>query len=186
MNKRKYLAPVLALGMTLGFSSGVSAETSTVTFEQGDTIWGVAEEYEDVSVSDLYEWNPGIDADIIQVGSEITIKTDEEVQKEQPNQDYHTVESGDTLYSIATEYKGVTLGDIYELNPNINAWSLSVGSYVRISPDLHTGTYHYVLPGTTYFSIAQEYEGVTVEDLRELNPSKNPFALQVGSKVRVK
>ena len=36
-------------------TGSASAENSTVTFERGDTLWNMAQEYSDVTVEDLYK-----------------------------------------------------------------------------------------------------------------------------------
>ncbi|RDY71164.1 LysM domain-containing protein [Halobacillus trueperi] len=189
MNKKKILAPVLALGMTLGAGAySVSAETYQVTFEKGDTLWSLAEQYDDVTVDDLYKWNPGIDADIIQPGSRITVKTEETFHEDDyPNEEFHTVTPGSTLYSIANLHEGVTLTELFELNPGIDPWNLQPGQEVRVSPAEDVNAhYHTIAPYDTLYGIAGIHQGVTVEDLYELNPGIDARNLQVGSTIRVK
>ncbi|SFF64117.1 LysM domain-containing protein [Halobacillus alkaliphilus] len=189
MKKTKYLVPLLAAGMTFGVGAGsASAENSTVTFERGDTLWSIAQEYSDVTVEDLYKWNPGIDADVIQPGSKITVKTDETIREEVPTEEFHTVTPGSTLYSIANLHKGVTLTELFEWNPGIDPWNLQIGSEVRVSPPEDQNSheiYHTVEPGETLYSIANLHKGVTLEDLYELNPGINPRNLPIGSEVQV-
>ncbi|WLR47391.1 LysM peptidoglycan-binding domain-containing protein [Halobacillus litoralis] len=95
-----------------------------MTFEKGDTLWSLAEQYDDVTVDDLFRWNPGIDADFIQPGSRITVKTDEMVSDDYPNEEFHTVTPGSTLYSFANLHEGLTLSELFELNPGIDPWNL--------------------------------------------------------------
>ncbi|MBN9654067.1 LysM peptidoglycan-binding domain-containing protein [Halobacillus sp. GSS1] len=188
MNK-KLLVPVLALGMTFGAgAASVSAETYQVTFEKGDTLWSLAEQYEDVTVDDLFRWNPGIDADIIQPGSQITVKTDEVVDEEEyPNEEFHTVTPGSTLYSIANLHEGLTLSELFELNPGIDPWNLQPGQEVRVSPaEEGNAHYHTIAPYDTLYGIAGIHEGITVQDLYELNPGIDARNLQIGTTIRVK
>ncbi|MCA1010356.1 LysM peptidoglycan-binding domain-containing protein [Halobacillus halophilus] len=188
MKKTKYLAPVLALGMTFGFGAGsVSAEKTTVTFDKGDTLWSIAQQYEDVSVNDLYEWNPGIDAHNIQIGSEISFQTGEDTADDMPNEVFHTVTPGSTLTSIANLHAGVTLKDLYDLNPGIEPRNLQPGQEVRVSrSDGYSKEFHTVRPGSTLTSIANLHAGVTVEDLYDLNTGVDARNLQIGSEIRVK
>lgn len=185
MNKRKYLAPVLAFGMALGFGANhASAEKATVEIEKGDTLYSIAEEYEHVSVNDLLEWNPGIEAKNLQIGTELTFETSSD---QTPNEVFHTVTPGSTLYSIANLHAGVNLWDLYELNPNIEPRNLQVGQEVRVSrADGYDKEFHTVKPGSTLYSIANLHKGVTVEDLLELNPNIDPLNLQIGHEIRVK
>lgn len=58
-----------------------------------------------------------------QVGTEekITVKTN----------NTHTVQAGDTLYSISRKY-GITVDDIYRLNPGVKASELKIGTQLNI------------------------------------------------------
>ncbi|MBM7553465.1 LysM peptidoglycan-binding domain-containing protein [Thalassobacillus pellis] len=183
MKKTKYLAPVLALGMTFGFGTNdVSAEKAMVTIEKGDTLWSIAQQYEEVTVQELYEWNPGIEADNLQIGSEIMVSD----TKENIDEEFHTVRPGSTLYSIAKLHAGVTLEDLYDLNPGIQPRNLQIGSEVRVSKDDNLKEmYHTITPGSTLISIANLHAGVTLEDLYDLNPGIEPRNLQIGSELRV-
>ncbi|GAB3053486.1 LysM peptidoglycan-binding domain-containing protein [Virgibacillus ainsalahensis] len=185
MKKVKFLAPLLALGMILGLGvSTVHAEKTTITMEKGDTLWSIAQAYEDVTVNDLYEWNPGITIRNIPVGTEITMETDS--NKDMPNEVFHTVSPGDTLYSIGN-LEDVILGDLYALNPNIEPQNLQIGSKVRINrSDGYSKEYYTIKPGSTLFTIANIHTGVTLKDLYDLNPGINPQNLQIGSEIRVK
>ncbi|MGR9050658.1 LysM peptidoglycan-binding domain-containing protein [Halobacillus faecis] len=188
MNKKKLLVPVLALGMTFGVgTAGVSAETYQVTFEKGETLWSLAEQYDDVTVDDLFLWNPGIDADIIQPGSRITVKTDEMVSDDYPNEEFHTVTPGSTLYSIANLHEGLTLSELFELNPGIDPWNLQPGQKVRVSPAENMNAHdHTIAPYDTLYGIAGIHQGVTVQDLYELNPGIDARNLLIGTSIRVK
>ncbi|WLR51929.1 LysM peptidoglycan-binding domain-containing protein [Bacillus tianshenii] len=187
MNKIKYIAMMLAAGMTFGAgSTAASAEKTTVTFDKGDTLWSIAQQYDGVTVQDLFEWNPGIDADVIQVGSEITFETDGEMNEQGPNEVFHTVTPGSTLKSIANLHAGVTLKDLYDLNQNIDPRNLQIGSKVRVSTaDGYDKEYYTIKPGNTLTIIANLHEGVTIVDLLELNPELDPRNLQVGTEIRV-
>lgn len=184
MNKRKYLAPVLAFGMTLGIGAqSVSAEKATVEIDKGDTLYSIAEEYAQVSVNDLLEWNPGIEADDLRIGTELTFET---TPSDAPSEVFHTVTPGSTLYSIANLHAGVNLWDLYQLNPDIEPRNLQIGQEVRVSrADGYDKEYYTVKPESTLESIANLHEGVTVEKLLDLNPDIAPENLEVGQEIRV-
>ncbi|UOQ44203.1 LysM peptidoglycan-binding domain-containing protein [Halobacillus salinarum] len=188
MKKEKILAPLLALGMTIGFGAGtVSAEKTTITFDKGDTLWSIAQQYENVTVDDLYEWNPGLHATNIAIGTEITFQTGEKADNYQPAEAFHTVTPGSTLTSIANLHAGVTLKDLYDLNPNIEPRNLHPGQEVRVSrSDGYSKEFYTIRPGSTFYSIANLHQGLSVDDLYKLNPHTDPYNLQISSEVRVK
>jgi LysM repeat protein len=176
----KILAPALALGMIAGGGAASAAGTS-VTVEKGDTLWGIAQDYDNVSVTDLYEWNPGIDAHGLEVGREIFVQD----APQYPNETFHTVTPGDTLWSIANLHAGLTVDEIYELNPGIDPYNLVIGSELKVSPSSKE-VFHTVEPGETLWSIANLHANATLDDLYELNPDIDPRSLAVGSEVRVR
>ncbi|WP_421382338.1 LysM peptidoglycan-binding domain-containing protein [Bacillus salacetis] len=176
----KILAPALALGMMAGGGAASAAGTS-VTIEKGDTLWGIAQDYDNVSVNDLYEWNPGIDANSLEIGSEIMVQD----APQYPNETFHTVTPGSTLWSIANLHAGLTVDEIYELNPGIDPYNLVIGSEVKVSPSSKE-VYHTVKPGETLWSIANLHANTTLDDLYELNPDIDPRSIAIGSEVRVR
>jgi LysM repeat protein len=180
----KILAPALALGMIAG-GSAASAAGTTVTVEKGDTLWGIAQNHDSVSVNDLYEWNPGIDARSLEVGSELMVQD----APEYPNETFHTITPGETLWSIANLHAGLTVDELYELNPEIDPYNLVIGSEIKVSPGSNEGSkeeFHTVEPGETLWSIANLHANVTLDELYELNPDIDPRSMPIGSEVRVR
>lgn len=94
------------------------------------------------------------------------------------------VKSKDTLWSLSQIYE-VPIEDLYEMNPNVNPYQLSIGSELNIG-DYATDAHHTVTPGNSFYNIANLYEGVTLEDLYEWNPDTDPYTLQPGDHVQIK
>ncbi|MFC3039690.1 LysM peptidoglycan-binding domain-containing protein [Virgibacillus xinjiangensis] len=180
MKKMKFLmAPILAMGLILGIGVGHGhAEESTVTVEEGDTLWNIAASHENVTIYDLYEWNPGVDPYHLKIGTEIIME---------PGSDwYHTVSAGDTFYSIADMYEQVNLSDLYVLNPNMNPFDLQIGSKVRVKNVDDGHEYYTIKAGDTLYSIAMAHPDVPLVDLYNLNPGINPLNLPIGLEIRLK
>ncbi|QOR67170.1 LysM peptidoglycan-binding domain-containing protein [Cytobacillus suaedae] len=116
----KLLAPALGVGLVFG-SVSVSA-SETVTVESGDTYWGIAQEYDDVSVEDIMEVNE-YDPYTIPIGAEIIVPT-ERVK--------HVIQPGNTLNDIAAVYDGVSVEDLVRLNPEIDPYNLTIGSEIMV------------------------------------------------------
>lgn len=184
MKKRaKIIAPTLALGMVVG-ASGVSADSVTETINSGETLWGISQDYENVSVQDIKELNPNVDPYSLTVGQEITIKANDQSDNSS-REVFHTVEPGETIQSIANLHKDLTVDELYELNPSLSPDSLEVGSEVRVS-DYNYDLFHTIQSGDTLYGIAQTYDGVTLDDLYELNRGIDPYKLMIGSEIRIR
>ncbi|MGD6966387.1 muramidase family protein [Rossellomorea vietnamensis] len=192
----KFLAPALAAGMVFGAGSA-SANSHTVTVDSGDTLWGIAQNHEGVSVEDLKNWNPGVDARSLSIGSELVVSSSsapDDYEGDRANEEFHTVQPGETLISIANLHEGVTLDDLYNWNPGIDPYSLQLGSEVRVIPaddstdgsnDTSEEVFHSVQQGETLTSIANLHKNVTLDELYDWNPGIDPRSLQIGSEVRV-
>jgi len=110
--------------------------------------------------------------------------------KEYYNYFFHTVERGETLYSIATMY-GVTVSAIQKLN-GITENSVKTGTRIKIpqtvsvpdAPRKKSYQYHTIAAGETLFAVARKY-GLTVNDLIEMNPGLTSETFQIGKVLRL-
>lgn len=130
-------------------------------------------------------------------------KTLEQKQK-LANAKYHVVKKGEALNRIATTY-GVTTDDLVAWN-SLETNNLLVGQKLRVNqPD--TGStkavaqetpaksksadkdlklvYYTVKQGDTLWSIAQHYDGITIDQLKEWNKLSGKSGLKVGQKIKV-
>lgn len=111
----------------------------------------------------------------------------------------HKVEKGHTLYSIAKAY-GVTEQQIIDSNEGLSAEKLKIDDIIYIPciekkgskgdqkrNDKEDGKYYYheVKQGDTFYSIAREYK-ISVNTLREDNPSVDPSSMSLGTKLRIR
>lgn len=106
----------------------------------------------------------------------------------------HTVQQGNTLYSISKAYN-VSEDEIKESNPELTN-SLKIGQNIRIPVSEKSSAQvekkrkkdfiaHKIKAGETLYSIARDYN-ISVATLREDNPSINPQSLAVGASVWVR
>ncbi|GAA4058010.1 LysM peptidoglycan-binding domain-containing protein [Amphibacillus indicireducens] len=185
---KRVATAVVGTGLAFG-AIGVSAASETVTVESGDTYWGLAQNYDDVSTDNLVEEND-YDPQALPVGAEIVIPTGEE-NGDENDVVTHVVQPGNTFSEIAAVYDGVTVNDLENLNPDVNPYSLTVGSeivvvdYGESDTDSDEYVYHTVQPGNTFYEIASVYDGVTVNDLLEANPNVDPYVMTIGSDVAI-
>ncbi|QOY36582.1 LysM peptidoglycan-binding domain-containing protein [Anaerobacillus isosaccharinicus] len=179
----RLLTPALGVGLVFG-AMGVSAQSETVTVESGDTYWGIAQGFDGVTTEDLVEANE-YNPRAIPIGAEIKIPDGE--TSSDNDVVTHVIQPGNTLTNIAAVYDGVTVDDLFRLNPGIDPYSLTVGSEIVVvdynSEFGEDYLYHTVQPGNTFNEIASVYDGVTVDDLLEANPNEDPYELTIGSRI---
>lgn len=166
----------------------------TYTIQPGDTLWGIANQFEGVSVQQLQEWNPNLDPYFLQIGSEINVGSQESgdngSDEENPSDGNvtYTIQAGDTFWQIAQDYDDVTVNDLIEANEGVNPSLLQIGQTIIIPTGESNGggsdtTTYTIQAGDTFWAIARNYSGVTHQDIQEANPSVNPDLLAIGSEI---
>jgi membrane-bound lytic murein transglycosylase D len=100
----------------------------------------------------------------------------------------HTVQKGETLYSIARKYR-VTVSDLIDAN-QLNGTTLKVGKILVILTDKaksSTGQqnpiYHVVQKGDTLWDISRKY-GLSVDKIKKVNNIKGN-SLKTGMKILI-
>ena len=107
--------------------------------------------------------------------------------KAQEYQSYllHTIEKGQSLYSIASMY-GVSQADIVRLNPGSDD-KIYVGKALRIplkAASRDAETYHTIVAGETLYSLSQVYR-VSAKELCDANPGLSADNFKVGQVIRI-
>jgi LysM repeat protein len=113
----------------------------------------------------------------------------------------HTVVEGESIYVIAKKY-GVSESDIYELNPKAKGALLQLKTVLLIpnkskkttisdekkkkstSKNIESTEIHTAVAGESLYVIAKKY-GISLEKIKEINPSINPEAIQIGDKINI-
>lgn len=106
----------------------------------------------------------------------------------------HTVEQGNTLYSIAKAYN-VSEAEIKEHNPSVTE-GLKIGQTIKIPVSEKSAAQvdkrrkkeyiaHKIKAGQTLYSIARDYN-ISVTTLCEDNPTINPQSLAIGATIWVR
>lgn len=126
-----------------------------------------------------------------------TFRTPEEIKEETrlsatPGSEFHTVQSGQTYYSISKAYN-ISIKELLELNNLSDSDRLKSGQKLRVrrgeGGETEAGSQpsaahtHTVAPGETLFRIAQNYH-TNVEDIKKLN-NMSGNSVMVGQKLKI-
>ena len=119
-----------------GSSSSSSSKQTKITYtvKSGDVLGKIAEAH-GVSVAKIKEWN-NLKSDSIRVGQKLTIYTKGGSAKSSSSSGSgshttYTVKSGDSFYSIAKNYPGVSAQNIMDFN-GLSSSSLKPGMKIKI------------------------------------------------------
>jgi len=188
---RKYFLSIIFIAMLFPVNSFAQGNARVHTVEQGETLFSIAKEY-NVTVSELREWNDLDDDSAISIGQSLIVSRPGEGSVT------HTVEQGETLFSISRKYN-VTIAEIQQWN-NLESNDLKIGSGLTIYPGKAVETddllpvsesvaenadeeevesltesygnrstgYYTVKSGDSLIKIAREHD-MTVEELKRLN-----------------
>ena len=114
-------------------STQSSAPTGTYTVKSGDTLSGLATRH-GVTVNQLKQWN-GLTSNNIRVGQKLKLNSSSSAASASASSsgDYstYTVKSGDSLYSIAKNYSGVSAQDIMNFN-GMSSSNIKPGMKIKI------------------------------------------------------
>jgi LysM repeat protein len=161
--------------------TGAGAQAgATYTVQSGDSLWSIAKKF-NVSVTDLKAAN-NLTTNTLTIGQVLTIPSPTQVT---PTNNTYTVQSGDSLWTIANKF-GVTVTELRNLN-NLTSDTLSIGQVLLIPvqpAEVPSGTTTYtVQSGDSLYSIARKF-GITVTSIREAN-NLTSDALSIGQVLKI-
>lgn len=122
----------------LNQNEDVSKKAETHVVQKGETLYGIARQYE-VQLGDLLYWNELSLGDGIKIGQELRVKPplskQAPIEEPEPNIEAaqfitHVVVAGETLYKIARDYN-VTIKDVMQWN-NKQDFNVSIGEELKI------------------------------------------------------
>ncbi|MBS2100566.1 PBP1 and LysM peptidoglycan-binding domain-containing protein [Carboxylicivirga linearis] len=168
-----------------------------------ETMYALSKTY-NVSIPKIIESNPALKSGILEIGSsiripqeakEVAVVKNEKQELEDDMYIYHSIEEGETLYSIAQHYNAKP-NDVVEANPSADASDLKLGYLVRVpkasikasKEEVEKGDnlfiYHKVKRKETLFAISRKYN-VDVEIIKSVNSDKDLTRLRKGDKIKV-
>lgn len=186
--------------------------------EKGQTLYSIAKAY-NVSEKQIKESNMGLTAETLKADDYILVPrvvsddgkykalNSSSQQADKKIFIFHTVSTGDTLYSIARKYK-ISIAQLEKDNPDIDIDNIQVGDIINVrraergyvtSDDIarelelraeRNGNQlqsdeHRVVAGETVFSLSRAY-GISEEEFMKLNGLSSYSDLKVGMVVKIK
>ena len=162
--------------------------TTTITIQRGQTLSGIALEY-NTTVQILVELNNIANPNLIYAGSTLIVPSGETSIDTDGNstsgQTIYVVQRGDTLNKIATEF-GTTARAIAVENNIRNINLIYVGQRLIIPTNRYdlNHTLYKIQWGDTLWSISRRY-GVPIATIVRLNRIQNPNLIYAGSTIRI-
>lgn len=162
--------------------------TTTITIQRGQTLSGIALEY-NTTVQILVELNNIANPNLIYAGSTLIVPSGETINDTDGNstsgQTIYVVQRGDTLNKIASEF-GTTARAIAVENNIRNINLIYVGQRLIIPTNRYdlNHTLYKIQWGDTLWSISRRY-GVPIATIVRLNRIQNPNLIYAGSTIRI-
>lgn len=162
--------------------------TTTITIQRGQTLSGIALEY-NTTVQILVELNNIANPNLIYAGSTLIVPSGESSIDTDGNstsgQTIYVVQRGDTLNKIAAEF-GTTARAIAMENNIRNINLIYVGQRLIIPTNRYdlNHTLYKIQWGDTLWSISRRY-GVPIATIVRLNRIQNPNLIYAGSTIRI-
>ncbi|ABR48975.1 Peptidoglycan-binding LysM [Alkaliphilus metalliredigens QYMF] len=161
----------------------VCPEGTLYAIRPGDSYYGLSQRF-NTTIEAIRQANPGVDPQNLQIGQTICIPVALE-DTICPGGFVYVIQSGDTFFNIARRYN-IAVEALIAANPDVNPDALQIGQEVCVPavrpPAPCPGVTYTIRAGDTFYSIAIRY-GVTVEQLRAVNPNVDPERLQIGQRI---
>ncbi len=158
-----------------GNNNEMGNNQSTYIVEKNDTLYSIARRY-NTTVTELKRLN-NLTSDVLKVGQILKIPTTSE-----NNYIKYTVQSGDTLYSIARQYN-TTVTELRRIN-NLTSDILQIGQVLNIPEPQQSSYINYIVQsGDTLYSIARNYS-TSVDAIKSLN-NLSSNTLQIGQVLKI-
>lgn len=198
MRLNNLTSKILSIGQQLRIP--INVDTSTTDYilysvKVGDTLYKIAKN-SNVSVAEIKELNK-LQSDLLSIGQQLKIPISN--NNDLDNYKSYIVKSGDTLYSIASNYR-MSVDELMSLN-NLSSINLKVGQVLKVKENYYSnipmgskcyGTgyqepnylTYIVKTGDNLYTIARKYS-TSVDNLMKLN-NLDSTNLVVGQILKIK
>lgn len=166
------------------------------TVSPGETLYSISKTY-GITVDELLQLNPGIENGIIKVGTIIKIAQQKPGNVIAGDYVYHTIEEGETLYSVSKKY-GLATDDILSSNPGLSTVTFNTGKVIRLDAakveavkkakaekeKYANSTFTYIAEKKEKIEEVAERFNVSLSELKRVNPDL-PKKLSKGDKIQI-
>ena len=178
------------------------SDRSVHIVKSGENLGSIAKKYR-VSVNQLKTWNnmkgttiyPGQKLIVYSSGAPMAQSGNSSPVERSTEQKIHTVKAGENLSLIAKKYK-CTVTNLIRWN-NLKSNTLQVGQKLKVYPPANSGNQkvntttsngyviYTVQSGDNLWDIAKKFDGVTADQIRQLNNLGKDAVIKVGQKLKI-
>lgn len=178
--------PTPIIDTTKNRDSTIVAQINEIkhSVKAGETVKTISTKY-GVTVEQIMTWNE-LSTAILSVGQELKIK-----QSELPKQNSPSQQSTNPSSNTNTQKTNTTPAQTTKTNPSTNNTTpktdnkTTATTKTQTKKPTDTKKYHTVKKGDTFTRIASN-NGLTVQQLKKLNPGVNAGTIKAGQKIRIK
>jgi LysM repeat protein len=158
--------------------------------KKGETLYSISRLY-DIEVEELIDMND-LSSNEIEINQGLIIYSTKKNKSPKPKKvvnreiasrkGWHTVQKGETLYSISRLYD-MTAENLADIN-KLNSKELKIGQELKVNERIsESDSFHLVKKGDTLYSISKKY-GLSVDELKRLNQLSSN-TISIGQKLRI-
>ncbi len=163
--------------------------------QKGDNAYDIARKL-GCSIDELKKINPNLDLSNLNIGDRIVIPNNSKSTFNTQMANIYIVKSGDTASTIANKYN-IALSELERLNPQLNLSNINIGDKIILPKNstvaqiakqkqITSNDYLYkVEPNDTLIAISDK-TGITMSQIKSLNPNVDWSNLQIGEKIILK
>ncbi len=173
-----YPGQVLCIPQPVPTNRCICPKQADYTVVSGDSLWSIAQKYPQVTWQEIARCNQIVAPYTIYPGQVLCIPQIVPSPSNRcicPKQGDYTVVAGDSIYTIAQKYPGVSWERIAYCNQILPPYTIYPGQVLCIPCPYHT-----VVAGESLWSIATKYQGVTWQEIACCNKISSPYTIYPG------
>jgi LysM repeat protein len=172
------------------------SQAKVYVVEKGDSAYNIAKKL-GCSLDQLKKLNPNIDLSNLNIGDRLILPDNTKIASNTQVSNIYIVKSGDTASKIADKYN-IPLSELSKLNPQLNLSNINIGDRIIVPTSITTqqkivvqkqiplnSDAYTVEPKDTLIGISEK-TGISIDNIKKLNPNVDWSNLQIGQKLVLK